>query len=142
MPEFSFTSLDDSYKTLTNDTFKGKCYLVEFWATWCVPCVDEMENLHKVYEKYRKMGFEILSLSFDAVPEDVQSFRAKKWRMPWQHGFIGKDEFRVGSSSSDYFEVQEIPKAVLVDRTGRIVAAGTDLVGDKLRKELVKLMGN
>ncbi len=142
MPEFSFTSLDDSYKTLTNETFKGKSYLVEFWATWCVPCVAEMENLHRIYGRYGKRDFEILSLSFDAVPEDVQKFRAKRWRMPWQHGFIGKDEFRVGSNSTDYFEVPEIPKAILVDKTGRIVAAGTDLIGDALERQIVRLIGN
>jgi hypothetical protein len=142
MPEFVFTSMDDPVRTINNATFKGKCYLIEFWAAWSAPAVAQMEALHRTFENYQKKGFEILSLSFDAVPEDVQRFRARHWKMPWYHGFIGRDEFRAGSRISDYFEVPALPKAILVDRNGRIAAVGDDLIGEKLGKQVGRLAGN
>ena len=141
MPEFSFTSLDDSFQTITNGTLKGKNYLINFWATWCAPCVAEMESLHRIHGRLKKSGFEIVSLSFDAVPEEIQKFRAKKWQMPWIHGFLGMDEFRAGSNTTDYFEVPEIPKSILVDRTGRILAVFGDPPGATLENEIGRLIG-
>jgi thiol-disulfide isomerase/thioredoxin len=142
MPEFSFASLDDPSRMITNDTFKGKCYLVNFWATWSEPSVAQIETLQKVYERYRMKDFQILSLSFDNSPRDIRRFREKRWAMPWFHGFIGRDEFRPGSRTNDYFEVPEIPKSILVGKDGRITAVGRELLGGGLEKHLGKLIGD
>ena len=142
MPEFSFASLDDPSRTITNDTFKGKCYLVNFWATWSAPSVAQIEVLQKAYERYSAKGFQILSLSFDTSYADIRRFRARRRMMPWFHGFIGRDELRPGSRTVDYFEVPEIPKSILVGRDGRIAAAGRELLGDGLEKVLGKLIGH
>jgi thiol-disulfide isomerase/thioredoxin len=134
--------LDDPSKTITNDTFKGRCYLVNFWATWSEPSIAQIETLQKVYKRYRAKDFQILSLSFDNSPRDIRGFRARRWAMPWFHGFIGRDEFRPGSRTSDNFEVPEIPKSILVGKDGRIAAVGRELLGDGLQKQVGKLIGN
>ncbi len=136
VPEFSVASLDGS-ATYSSETMKGRYYLIDFWATWCGPCVKEMGHLHEVYEKYKGSNFEILSLSFDGKPEDIAKFRDKKWAMPWLHTFV-KGGFN--SELGKAFEVNGIPKPVLVDPNGVIVAAQEELRGDRLEQTLAKFL--
>lgn len=142
MPPFSFAALDDPKQTLTPETFKGKCYLIDFWAAWYGPCVAEMDNLHKLHAAYGPKGFEIVSVSFDKTPDDVRRFRGEKWPMPWRHAFLGMEEFGAGSKTSEYFELAEIPHGILVDPSGRIVATGDEARGAKLAENLAKLFGH
>jgi len=141
MPEFSFTPLDDSATVITNETFKDKCYLISFWATWSGPSIAQMASLHRIFERYGKDDLRMLSLSLDTIPEDVRIYRAKHWKMPWLHGFVGRDGLRPGSRIADYFEVRQIPKSILVDRKGRIVATGEDLPGGELEKQVARAIG-
>ncbi len=141
IPEFSFVSLDDPAKIVTNETFKGKAYLIVFWATWSKASVAEMESLHRLYERYRKDGFAILSLSYDTSPDDVRRFREGRWKMPWFQGFLGRDELRAGSRAAGLFEVLDIPRVILVDANGRIAAAGDGLRGNLLAERMSRLMG-
>jgi len=131
VPPFSLPSLDDPKQTFTPESLKGKVYLIDFWAVWCQPCVAEMENLHEVYGKFKPQGLEILSLSLDAKPEDVNEFRRDKWKMPWLHSFVG-----LKGGALKQFEVVGIPKTILVNRNGEIVATGVDLRGSRLSETL------
>ena len=136
VPAFKVKSLEDTTKFFTNSTFKGKVYLIDFWATWCGPCVGEMENLHKAYEKFKSKDFQILSLSLDRKPEDVAKFRGDKWKMPWLHTFVTDD-----ASITNAFEVIGIPRPLLVDRNGKIIAMETELRGEQLGKTLARFLG-
>jgi thiol-disulfide isomerase/thioredoxin len=136
VPPFKVKALDDSSKIYTNATFKGKVYLIDFWATWCGPCVAEMESLQKAWDKFKSKKFEILSLSLDRVPEDVKKFRDEKWKMPWLHSFATNDK-----QLTNDFEVIAIPRALLVDASGKIVAMENDLRGERLEKTLAKFVG-
>jgi thiol-disulfide isomerase/thioredoxin len=139
VPEFKVASLDQPAVTYTNESLKGKIYLIDFWAVWCGPCVGEMPNLHKAYEKFKDKNFEILSLSFDPVPEDVAKFRRAKWKMPWLHTFV---EQGFGSELAKNFEVMGIPKPILVDgNTNTILATEMDLRGERLEKTLAGVLG-
>lgn len=138
VPTFSFASLDSPGTTYTNESFRGKYYLIDFWATWCGPCRQEMKALHAAYDKYHGRNFEILSLSFDAKPEDITSFRGRTWKMPWKHAFI---DGGFNSSVAKTFEVAGIPRPILVDGNGRIVATEDDLRGANLDKTLAQLLG-
>lgn len=138
VPVFSVKSLEDSTKVLTNESFKGKYYLIDFWATWCGPCVNEMENLHKAYAKFKDKNLEILSISEDEQVTDVVKFRKEKWPMPWVHAFIG---YSSGSKILKDFEVIFIPHPILVDASGTIVAMDIELRSQNLEKTLEKYLG-
>lgn len=137
-PVFSFVALEDSAKTFSNESFKGKYLLIDFWAVWCGPCVAEMENLHKAYERFKGDNFAVLSLSFDNSPADVKKFRESKWKMPWNHAFVPQG---FENPVSKAFEVDAIPKPVLIDPSGTIVAMTTELRGTNLAKTLEQYLG-
>jgi len=136
VPAFKVKALEDTTKFYTNGTFRGKIYLIDFWATWCGPCVGEMENLHKAYERFKSKNFEILSLSLDQKPEDVVRFREDKWKMPWLHTFVTND-----TALTNAFEVVAIPRPLLVDGSGKIVAMEGDLRGPQLEVTLARFLG-
>jgi len=136
---FSVTSMDQPGVAYNNESMKGKIYLMDFWAVWCKPCVEEMPNLHKAYEKFKDRNFEILSLSFDQIPEEVAKFRSGQWKMPWLHTFVEKG---FSSDLAKAFEVRGIPKPILVDgNTNTILATGNDLLGERLEKTLARVLG-
>jgi thiol-disulfide isomerase/thioredoxin len=129
-PPFVVESLDDSGSYFANESFAGKIVLVDFWATWCPPCVEALPELEKMYEEFHPQGFEILSLSFDASDERIRRFRDKLFAMPWKHGRLAGGFNDVVSLS---FGLQNIPHYVLIDREGMIVAEGDDVHGERLR---------
>lgn len=143
VPEFEVALVGDAGGTdrvnVSKESMKGKYYLIDFWATWCGPCVGEMGSLHSAYEKFGGDRFEILSISFDAKVDDIAEFREAKWKMPWLHAFA-QGGFRSGLAQT--FEVSGIPKPVLVDPNGRIVATEGELRGPKLEKTLETYLGD
>ncbi len=139
VPSFKLASLEDPNSMISNDLLKGKTTLLDFWAVWCGPCIGEMENMHKAYERFKGKNFQIISFSFDAKPEDVTVFRGKKWKMPWLHAFVEKG---FESDLAKRFEVMGIPKPILVDENGNILALETDLRGENLEKTLEKFLGD
>jgi thiol-disulfide isomerase/thioredoxin len=139
VPAFSFASIDMPQKQITSESFKGKFYLIDIWATWCGPCIGEMEYLHKVYEKFKGKNFEMVSISIDGSLEDVTKFRKDKWKLPWFNAF---NEGGFKSEAAKLFEVRGIPRTILIDDSGKIVAIGSDLRGEKLESTLSKFLGN
>lgn len=137
VPAFVFRSLDDSTAYISSASLAGTVYLVDFWATWCPPCVEALPELEKVHEEFHPRGFEIVSLSFDASDERVAQFREKRFRMPWKHGRL---EGGFGDIVAFIFELQNIPHYVLVGRDGRILAEGDDLHGERLRNLLASAL--
>jgi thiol-disulfide isomerase/thioredoxin len=134
LPSFSLPSSDIPGSTYTSENLKGRTLLIDFWATWCVPCIEEMPNLHQEYEKFKERGFEILSVSLDDNPEIVKEFRKERWKMPWLHSLLSPEVKK-------QFEIAGIPKAVLIDQRGRIVATDRDLRGRNLDQTLTPLLG-
>lgn len=134
VPEFEIKLL--SGETVSRKSMLGKFYMIDFWAVWCGPCIGEMPKLHEAYEKFKgKKDFELLSLSFDRSPDDIAKFRAEKFQMPWLHTFV---EGGFKNELSKRFEVMGIPKPILVDDKGNIVATESDLRGENLDKTLAK----
>ena len=112
---------------------KGGYVLIDFWATWCGPCVAEIPNVKKAYEQYRGKGFEVVGISLDDDQEALRKFITREglsYRMIYdadeKHGFAQK------------YGITSIPSIFLLDREGKIIATG--LRGGALEKKLAELM--
>lgn len=134
VPRFEATSTDGT-KIQFPSHFKGKIVLMDFWATWCGPCIAELPNLKKAYAKYHDQGLEVLGISFDREGDgDKLAKFTKDNEMPWLQIFEGKFwDTTIGRQ----FGVEAIPFVLLVDcDTGKILATVRDLRGEALEKTL------
>jgi peroxiredoxin len=129
-----FQEKDLTGKPLSIAGLKGKVVLVDFWATWCGPCVAELPNVLAAYKKHHDAGFEIVGISLDSDRAKLDSFIEKK-EMPWPQFFDGKGwENKLGQK----YGVNSIPATYLLDREGKIIA--TNLRGDALEAAVEKAL--
>ncbi len=82
-----FTALDG--REIDLEKMRGKVVLIDFWATWCPPCVAEMPHLKAVYQKYHPRGLEIVGLSLDRDRKALEKYVAKE-KVPWAQRFDGE----------------------------------------------------
>ena len=113
------------YQTSMNN----ELVLIDFWATWCKPCVKEFPNLKALYSQYKDRGFEILAISLDQSKTTTDGFIEKR-NIEWPNVTF-EDSFN--SDMAKLFEVAAIPRAVLVDSTGKIVAIDESAKGEQLK---------
>jgi len=112
----SFVMRDLRGRNQSPEQYHGKVLLIDFWATWCQPCLEEMPNLRRVYDRYHDRGFEIVGVSLDTDAAALQEFVAEE-KLPWpqicdERGPKGELARRMG--------VISIPTLVLIDRKGVI----------------------
>jgi len=95
--------------------FKGQVVMINFWATWCGPCRQEMPLLEDIYKKYKPMGFTMLGVNVEPDTKDAEAWLGK---LPKPVTFpIAYD---VDSKVSKLYKVQTMPTTVLVDRKGNV----------------------
>lgn len=109
----------------------SKYVLVDFWASWCAPCIKEMPTLKSLYAKYKAKGLEIVGISED---EDRTAWldAVKKQNMNWIQLADDKQE------GAMYYQVQTIPHTVLINQEGVVVAKG--LTGKELESKISELL--
>jgi thiol-disulfide isomerase/thioredoxin len=113
-PEIQFTAVDGRMVDVSQ--MKGKVVLVDFWATWCGPCVGEIPNVKAVYKKLHAQGFDVVGISFDGNKKDLEQF-VKKQDLPWPQYFDGTvwdNKFGV------QYGIKGIPAMWLVDKQGNV----------------------
>lgn len=137
VPDYDFISIDNSKQTFTKSKMLGKTYLIDFWGTWCTPCVAEMPTLHKVYEKYKSKGLQIISVAADEK-QNVIAFRKNKWTMPWHNAVLLKNA--KSNELQKLFGVYSFPSAFLVSKQGIILARNEDLRGENLENTVKKYL--
>lgn len=132
-PSFSFRALQDSSAAVSTADVAGTTYLVDFWGSWCAPCVEELPALHALYEEYESRGFEIVSVATYDTPSDVTTLQDRGYPMPWLHAIVPEDEMEAARAR---FEFTGIPAAILVGPDGVILAEGQGARGEALAAAL------
>ena len=119
---------------IDSSSLKGQVVLVDFWATWCRPCVAELPHLRAAHEKFADQGFQIVSISLDEKQELLDAFISRE-KMNWLHHFDGK---KWKNELAVLFDVHSIPMNLLVDRQGIVRAA--NLRGTAVARRVEELL--
>ncbi|MBS7254704.1 TlpA family protein disulfide reductase [Flavobacterium branchiicola] len=115
-PEFSLKDSNEKFISLAD--FQHKNYvLIDFWASWCAPCLEELPYIKELYQKYQSQGFEVISITKDEKSDLWRKAIAKEKIEYWKHISLAEN----GSTmDKDYF-VNGIPHKILIDKNGIII---------------------
>lgn len=148
----NFTTTDINGKSLSLADFKGKYVLIDFWASWCVPCRKSMPHVKELYGKYKDKGFDVIAVSDD--DRDSTAWKkaiAKDGTDMWNNVLRGMDweKIRKGESNdkdiSEKFGIHSLPTKILIDKNGIIIGRydkGTEEEALALDKKLAEVMSN
>ncbi len=113
-PDFEVKALNGEVLSLKK--YRGKVILLDFWATWCRPCLVEMPNVKRVYKKYKDQNFQIIGISLDTNRSSLRSYLQRE-RITWPQFFDGAGW---NNSVVQKYEVNSIPHMYLIDGNGFI----------------------
>jgi thiol-disulfide isomerase/thioredoxin len=126
-------------KDFNLESLKGKVVLVDFWATWCGPCIEEMPHVDQLYRGYHSKGFEVVGISLDDKKEVLQEFLSAN-KVPWVQLFSDTDGTTGWSNPiAKHYGISGIPTAILIGKDGNVVSL--DARAGELTKQLEKLLG-
>lgn len=103
--------------TVDLSQYRGKLVLIQYWATWCDPCIQDMQRLKELYQKYGGNGFEVIGVSLDESPDNVQQFLSAN-RLPWKQIY---EPGGLDGRLAEEMGVMTLPLMILVDEKGNVV---------------------
>ncbi len=129
-----FSAIDLSDQQWDEEVLKGKIVLIDFWATWCGPCLEEFPHLKEIYKKYHRQGLEIIGVSLDTSGRLELERWLRRHRIPWPQvadfrGYEGELALRYG--------IKSIPASLLLNREGELT--GVNLRGKPLSDRIKRL---
>jgi len=134
-PDFTLRTLQGANLRLKEQ--RGQVVMVNFWATWCGPCREEMPHLNRLYEKYRSSGFVVLAVNIDDDSRNATTMASKL-------GLKFPVLFDAEKSVSKLYDLKAMPSTVLIDRDGRVrylhrgYLSGYETTYDRQIRELLK----
>ena len=131
-PDFTLDSLHGD--TVTLSALAGQEVVVlDFWATWCSPCVEGLDHLQQMHERYADQGLVVLAINVGEDREEAAEFVA-------DHGYAFTVLLDTDGRVSDAYGVQSIPHTIIVDREGEVhyVPGGAEDIEDTLRNLLAE----
>ena len=135
IPNFTQQTPEGGNLSIMTEVGKNKITIIDFWASWCGPCRQEMPNVVSCYERYHAKGLEIVGVSFDQK-KDAWVAAVKQLGMRWPQM---SDLKGWQCAASDAYGVRSIPSNVLIDPSGKIIAM--DLRGKALGQKLAEIYG-
>ena len=130
-PALDFHVTDLNGEALSLEQYRGQVVLLDFWATWCPPCIAEIPNVKKTYEKYKDQKFQIVGISLDRAREPLAAYIEKE-NLTWLHYWDNTGKV------SNLYKVQAIPSTFLIDGEG--VIRKTNLRGYRLETAVAELV--
>lgn len=131
-PDFTLSTASGEQLSLKD--LRGHIVLIDFWASWCAPCIAEMPVVKEIYEKYNASGLEVIGISMDHVKTSWTK-AIEKVQIPWTHVSSLKGMKRC--PVAQLYQVYAIPKLYIIDKEGKIVAK--DLRGEELKRKIDEL---
>ena len=120
-------------KQISTADWKGKVVVLDFWASWCPPCLEALPKVQALYEQYHDKGLEIVGIDNDYEFADLKSFLAANRGLVWPQSFspAGQNKWNVLASK---FQVDEIPTMYVIDRQGVLEDISLSMPIDLIKK--------
>ena len=126
--------VDPTHKVHPIDDFRGRCVVLDFFASWCGDCRKDMPEMKRLYAQYDIQGVEFIGVTFDTVADVLQEYMDKE-QLPWR--VIGELEKMKDSKMAKDYHIQWIPTMYLLDTEGRVLLATVEI--EKLKAKLAEL---